>query len=74
VNAGFEASRWFDEPGAVMSMAMVPLRVAEPAQAFGLLLLGSPDPTRYSAEMGTDFLSRIGEIASAALLRLLARG
>jgi uncharacterized protein YigA (DUF484 family) len=74
VNAGFEASRWFDEPGAVMSMAMVPLRVAEPAQAFGLLLLGSPDPTRYSAEMGTDFLSRIGEIASAALSRLLAGG
>jgi uncharacterized protein YigA (DUF484 family) len=25
---------------------------------------------RYSAEMGTDFLSRVGEIASAGLSRL----
>jgi uncharacterized protein YigA (DUF484 family) len=39
--------------------------------AFGLLVLGSPDPTRYSADMGTDFLVRIGEVASAALSRLL---
>jgi uncharacterized protein YigA (DUF484 family) len=34
------------------------------------LVLGSPDPTRYSADMGTDFLMRIGEVASAALSRL----
>jgi integrase/recombinase XerC len=34
-------------------------------------VLGSPDPTRYSADMGTEFLQRIGEIASAALSRLL---
>jgi uncharacterized protein YigA (DUF484 family) len=74
VNAGFEASRWFDEPGAVLSMAMVPLRSSQSAPAFGLLLLGSPDPTRYSAEMGTEFLSRIGEIASAGLSRLLRIG
>jgi uncharacterized protein YigA (DUF484 family) len=46
-------------------------RVADAAPAFGLLLLGSPDPTRYSAEMGTEFLTRIGELASAALARLL---
>lgn len=45
----------------------------EPAEAsattacFGLLVLGSPDPTRYSSDMGIDFLQRIGEIASAAL-------
>jgi uncharacterized protein YigA (DUF484 family) len=71
VNAGFEASSWFDEPTAVMSMAMLPLRVADAAPAFGLLLLGSPDPTRYAAEMGTEFLTRIGELASAALARLL---
>jgi uncharacterized protein len=35
------------------------------------LVVGSPDPTRYSADMGTDFLQRIGEIASAGLSRLL---
>jgi uncharacterized protein YigA (DUF484 family) len=55
-------------------MAMVPLRSSQSAQAFGLLLLGSPDPTRYSAEMGTEFLSRFGEIASAGLSRLLRIG
>ena len=71
INAGFEASRWFDEGAGVTSMAMIPLRRAEGARAFGLLLLGSPDPTRYSADMGTELLARIGATASAALSRLL---
>ena len=71
-NAAFEASAWFDEGSGVMSMAMVPLRPAGAADAFGLLVLGSPDPTRYAAQMGTEFLSRIGEVASASLSRLLA--
>ena len=78
VNAGFEAVRWLndesdegDGTGAatVMSVALIPLRHG--AGAFGLLVLGSPDPTRYAAEMGTEFLVRVGEIASAALSRLL---
>jgi uncharacterized protein YigA (DUF484 family) len=69
VNAGFEASGWF-EGAAVLSMAMVPLRVADGSPAFGLLVLGSPDPTRYGAEMGTEFLMRIGDTAAAALSRL----
>jgi uncharacterized protein len=71
VNAGFEAVRWLDDPGTVASMAMVPLRIGAGDAAFGLLVVGSPDPTRYSADMGTDFLQRIGEIASAGLTRLL---
>jgi hypothetical protein len=50
---------------------MVPLRQAGSDVAFGLLVVASPDPTRYSADMGTDFLVRIGEIASAGLSRLL---
>lgn len=69
-NAGFEAARWLDEPATVASMAMVPLRAGSGDAAFGLLVVGSPDPTRYSADMGTDFLARIGEIASAGLARL----
>jgi uncharacterized protein len=73
VNAGFEAVQWVAEPASVMSMALVPLRDARVADAFGLLVLASPDPTRYSADMGTEFLSRIGEIAAAALARLLPR-
>ena len=71
INAGFEASRWFDEGSGVTSMAMIPLRVTDGSKAFGLLLLGSPDPTRYSADMGTELLARIGATASAALSRLL---
>ena len=70
-NAGFEAARWLDDPTTVASMAMVPLRAAPGDAAFGLLVVGWPDPTRYSADMGTDFLQRIGEIASAGLSRLL---
>ena len=53
------------------TLALVPLTTGAPAQPFGLLVLGSPDPTRYTAEMGTEFLARVGEIASAALSRLL---
>jgi uncharacterized protein YigA (DUF484 family) len=60
-----------DSPNSVASMAMIPLRGILSVPAFGLLVLGSPDPTRYSADMGTDFLVRISEIASAALARLL---
>ena len=71
VNSGFEASRWFEDAAGVVSMAMIPLRRGALAPAFGLLVLGSPDPTRYTVDMGTDFLMRIGEIASAGLSRLL---
>jgi uncharacterized protein len=67
-NHGFEAAGWLGEAGSVHSMAMIPLKQGD--EAFGLLVLGSPDPTRYSAEMGTEFLARIGDIASAALARL----
>ena len=72
LNTGFEASTWLEDPNTVMSLAMIPLRHwAGGDGSFGLLVLGSPDPTRYSAEMGTEFLSRIGDVASAALSRLL---
>lgn len=69
VNAGFEATEWLEDPGTVMSVALIPLR--GPQGCFGLLVLGSPDPTRYAAEMGTEFLQRIGDVAGAALTRLL---
>ena len=72
VNAGFEAVSWLEDAPTVASVAMIPLRHWQGGDgAFGLLVLGSPDPTRYSAEMGTEFLQRIGEVASAALSRLL---
>mgnify|MGYP002379672882 CR=1 FL=1 len=68
VNAGFEAIGWLEDPSTVASVAMVPLRQGD--LTFGLLVLGSPDPTRYAAEMGTEFLMRIGELAAGALWRL----
>jgi uncharacterized protein YigA (DUF484 family) len=74
INSGFEAARWVLDPAAVMSMALLPLRgprAGADDNAFGLLVLASPDPTRYTAEMGTDFLMRIAEIAGASLARLL---
>ncbi|HDR9527697.1 TPA: DUF484 family protein, partial [Burkholderia stabilis] len=41
------------------------------APAFGLLVLGSPDPRRFHDGMATDFLAQIATLASAALTRLL---
>jgi len=70
VNAGFEAAKWVQDPATVMSLAMIPLRTGD--AAFGLLVLASPDPTRYAADMGTEFLMRIGELSGAALSRLRA--
>lgn len=85
VNTGFEAVQWLPEPAAAQSVAMVALRPHTEPQAaalggaperdtqppaIGLLVLASPDPQRYHAGMGTEFLERMGEIASAALSRL----
>ncbi|MFM2450091.1 MAG: hypothetical protein RIS44_2541 [Pseudomonadota bacterium] len=71
LNTGFEAAAWLDDAATVASLALIPLRHERSEAAFGLLVLGSPDPTRYSTDMGTEFLMRIGEIASAGLSRLL---
>ncbi len=72
VNTGFEAARWLDEPMAASSLALLPLRSGAPgtSPAFGLLVLASPDSQRFNSTMGTDFLARIAELASAALSRL----
>ena len=72
-NLGFEATAWLPQPEVVQSMALLPLRegtIDSTTPAFGLLVLGSPDPQRFDATMGTEFLSRMAEIASAALMRL----
>jgi uncharacterized protein YigA (DUF484 family) len=74
LNRDFEAVRWLEDSAGVSSTVrstvLVPLRAA--GSAFGLLVLGSPDPDRFSAGMGTDFLVHIGETASAALAPLRA--
>ncbi len=73
VNTGFEAAAWLAEPLAASSLAIMPLRqgaIAGSSPAFGLLVLASPDGQRFNSTMGTDFLARIAELASAALSRL----
>ena len=73
VNSGFEAANWLPEPALALSIALIPLR-ADPAQdAFGLLVLASADPDRFHADMGTDFLAQIGDLAGAAISRLRLR-
>lgn len=72
-NLGFEPTAWLPNPEEVQSMALLTLRDGQndsQSAAFGLLVLGSPDPLRFDATMGTEFLSRIAEQASAALGRL----
>ena len=69
-NPGLEAAGWLVDPGAVASLALIPLRDAGNPEAFGLLVLGSSDPHRFAADMGTEFLERMGELTSAALTRL----
>jgi hypothetical protein len=71
INAGLPPVNWLDDAGTMMSAALIPLRAGLGEPTFGLLVLGSPDPTRYTADMGTEFLARIGEVCSAALTRLL---
>lgn len=70
-NDDFEAASWLDDPGAVASIALLPLRSSAANGAFGMLVLGSSDVHRFDADMATDFLANIGEAASAALTCLL---
>jgi hypothetical protein len=73
VNSGFEAVQWLEDPAMAMSIALIPLRegaASASSPAFGMLVLASPDPQRFASGMGTDFLERIADLASAALSRL----
>ena len=71
-NADFHAATWLPEGGAATrSIALLPLRKGADPSAFGLLVLGSADPSRFDMNMGTAYLERIAEMASAALARLV---
>jgi uncharacterized protein YigA (DUF484 family) len=73
LNTGFESVNWLETPAAITSLALIPLRAGPSGSstpAFGLLVLASSDAQRFTSGMGTDFLARIGELASAALSRL----
>ncbi len=56
---------WFREAQEhIRSVALVPLGQT---RTIGLLALGSEDPQRFFAEMGTLYLRRIGELTAGAL-------
>ena len=72
-NVGFEAADWLPEPEQAASLAMIPLRpgsIQDSTPAFGMLVLASPDLQRFHDGMGTEFLERTAELASAALAQL----
>jgi hypothetical protein len=65
-----EAAEWFGpQAGQVRSLAQIPL--AGKRGCAGLLVLGSDDLERFYPDMGVLYLTRIGEMAAAALRRVL---
>jgi uncharacterized protein len=74
VNPGFETVSWLGDPAGAASVALIALREGAAPQAFGLLVLASPDSQRFHAGMGTDFLERMADLGSAALSRLRLPG
>jgi hypothetical protein len=70
-NQEFEAASWLEGAESIKSIAMIPLRANGAHETFGLLVLGSPDEHRFTPDMATDFLTKIGDTAGAALTCLL---
>ena len=66
-NTGLEAVQWLGQPAQAASVALMALRPAPGLQAFGLLVLASPDAQRFNGQMGTELLERLAELAGAAL-------
>jgi len=71
-NTDFTAVSWLHKKPA--SLAILSLRGQANEPAFGLLVLGSDDPERFTPDMGTTFLQTVSKLASAALSRLKASG
>ena len=68
--AMFDSAQWFgDAAGALHSFVYVSLRGEAP---LGVLALASPDPGRFTPDMGTLYLERLGELIDTALRRHLS--
>lgn len=64
--AMYDTATWFGEAAEhLRSFAYLPLRDGE--QSLGLLVFASEDPQRFYPEMGSLYLQRIAELATAAL-------
>ena len=67
--AMFDSGEWFGTAaGELRSFVYVPLRGARP---LGVLALASHEPDRFTSDMGTLYLSRLGELVDTALRRHL---
>ena len=65
----YETNLWFGEHAPhLKSYALVPLKSG---RTFGMLLMASENAERFYADMGTVFLSRIGDILAHCLARHL---
>ncbi len=68
--SGFETSSWFGEVAPhLRSQALIAMRNG--GGTIGMVALGSEDAQRFYSGMGTLYLERLGEMASAALARVL---
>jgi uncharacterized protein YigA (DUF484 family) len=68
--SGFETSSWFGGASKhVRSQALIAMRNG--GGTIGMIALGSEDAQRFYAGMGTLYLERLGEMASAALARVV---
>lgn len=63
---GLELDTWFGEAATPKSFALIALGTDK---ITGLLAIASDDEQRFNPGMGTQYLTRIGELVSAALLR-----
>jgi uncharacterized protein YigA (DUF484 family) len=67
-HAPYGIQSWFGEAAAhVKSFALVPVKRED--FTFGVVALAAEDPRRFYPEMGTLYLSRVGELLSHALWR-----
>ena len=68
--SGFETSSWFGHASKfIRSQALIAMRNG--GGTIGMIALGSEDAQRFYAGMGTLYLERLGEMASAALARVV---
>lgn len=66
-----EASDWFGEVSPhLRAFACIPLRPTPQGEPIGLLVLASEEAKRFYPGMGTLYIERVGQLISAALLRM----
>lgn len=72
-NAGFSAVQWLPaiDIAPIKSVALLPLRNTPQSAAFGLVVLGSSDATRFTRLHDTTVLTLLSQVLSASLGRLL---